>query len=104
MERLTIRHPDGTLLPQCLHCNKAVMGDCGHCDYETQALDRLADYEDIGLTPDEIRGLAGLKFEPLVQVLVDTVPQLVQAIIENLPQALETAVNKAAKEIEEGQP
>lgn len=65
---------------------------------------RLCEYEDTGWTPDEIKRLATVNLEPLIQLLVDTVPQLVQAIVANLPQALEAAVNKAAKEIEEGQP
>ena len=64
---------------------------------------RLADYEDTGLTPEEIKLLCNAITEPIAQALAEVLPQLAQAIVENLPQLVEQAVNKIAGEIEEGQ-
>lgn len=46
------------LLTQCLtgECS----GDCDNCDHELHALNRLAAYEDTGLTPEEIVKMANV--------------------------------------------
>lgn len=64
---------------------------------------RLADYEDTGLTPEQIKMLASGTCEKIAQELVEVLPQMVQAVVENLPRLVEQAVNKIAGEIEEGQ-
>lgn len=66
------------------------------------AIHRLAEYEDTGLTPEQITILASDKLETVADMLVDTVPTLVQAIVELLPQLVEAAVNDAAEELQEG--
>lgn len=65
------------------------------------AMHRLADYEDTGLEPEQIKNLANEKYEQIIQILVDTVPQLVQAIVERLPQLVEAALNDAVEELQE---
>lgn len=55
MERLTeTRHGD-TMLRQCFDYVSPACGvNCGQCDHETQAIARLAEYEDTGLTPAQV--------------------------------------------------
>lgn len=66
MERITKRSPDTTkengvccthfLSPSCL----SVEGNCADgCRWEEAAWARLADYEDTGLTPAEVRSMSG---------------------------------------------
>ena len=67
-----------------------------------EVMQRLAEYEDTGLEPEQIKILAACgQYEQLVSMLVDTMPQLVQAIVERLPQLVELAVNAAAKGLQE---
>ena len=63
---------------------------------------RLCEYEDTGLTPEQITTLASDKLEQVANMLVDTVPQLVQAIVARLPQLVEAALNGAVEELQEG--
>lgn len=57
MDRLTARNKDGTAyFPQCFEepCNgSGYQKDC--CDFLAEACERLAQYEDAGLTPEQIR-------------------------------------------------
>ena len=58
MERLTEYNHDGTFLLQCLTCDEPKMAEyCAECDHITSAIDRLAEYEDTGMEPDEINAL-----------------------------------------------
>lgn len=62
---------------------------------------RLCEYEDTGLTPEQITTLASDKLEQVTNMLVDTVPQLVAAIIERMPQLVEAAANNVVEELQE---
>ena len=97
MERLTVRiagtatmafeHEEMHTLPEWL--------DIVHA--------RLADYEDTGLTPEEIKILYSAECKKFTQALVEVLPQLVAAISDNLPQLVGQAVNNMVGEIKEGQ-
>lgn len=62
MERLT--KVDGIGKNECIKCfgcdpekAGAELENCGYCEHWQNILDRLAAYEDTGLTPDDVRGL-----------------------------------------------
>lgn len=64
MERLTARNerfPDETYYPYCFRedtCRGEGMSDkCDMCELPYKICKKLADYEDTGLTPDQIREL-----------------------------------------------
>lgn len=62
MERLT--KVDGIGMNECIKCfdccpEKAGVNleHCGYCDHWQDIIDRLAAYEDTGLTPEDVAGL-----------------------------------------------
>ncbi len=59
MERLTARNEYGdTYYPYCLRedtCDGLGWHDCNSCEFISQVCSRLADFEDIGLTPEQLR-------------------------------------------------
>ena len=63
---------------------------------------RLAEYEDTGLTPEQVKNLASDQGERLINILAETLPQLVQAIVERLPQLVEAAMDNTVEELQEG--
>ncbi len=57
-------------------------------------MDRLADYEDTGVSPEEINALkqaVGEALAPVTQTLVEVVPQIVQTVVELAPQIAQCA-------------
>lgn len=57
MERLTYKHPAGKIWLAACDLNCECDGECFYC-YEKlmeRALEKLAAYEDIGLSPEELR-------------------------------------------------
>jgi len=55
VERLTKRNKNGdAYYPGCfaVECNEK---ECQTCDFDTQICERLASYEDLGVTPEQIR-------------------------------------------------
>lgn len=52
-------------------------------------LKRLADYEDTGLTPQEIAALMNPAAQKMTDAIVEAIPQLVQFIVENAPKLVE---------------
>lgn len=59
MERLTEHHVDGkgAYMKCSEHCEEDGCGDCGNLDH---IIDRLAAYEDTGLTPEEVKLIANV--------------------------------------------
>ena len=74
MERLTARNKNGeAYYPECYRkdgCD-GFGGDCSNCKFNDGVCEMLAAYEDIGLTPDQIRQMDQLyreKCEELAKV------------------------------------
>lgn len=66
-----------------------------------EVMERLAEYEDTGLTPEEIGIIKKQlldELEPLVQKIVDAVPPLVAAVVENLPALVEQKIMELSRE------
>lgn len=93
MERLT--KMDGMDANECIKCfgcglKKAgvELEHCGYCEHWQHILDRLAAYEDTGLTPEEIMGLCEMdRRAKMAEVLrelpaVDAVPAAIQAQLD----------------------
>jgi hypothetical protein len=58
MNRLTARSKNGeAYYPVCIEACDGEPQDCGNCDIDKDICDRLAAYEDTGLTPERIREL-----------------------------------------------
>lgn len=60
MERLTKRNECGdAYYPECFdHCmGEGASEKCNDCEYDKKICDTLAEYEDTGLTPEQIREL-----------------------------------------------
>lgn len=56
MERLTEKTEsgDGYFYPTCFEKCNGDPEDCAECDFEYEICQRLGEYEDIGLTPEQI--------------------------------------------------
>lgn len=67
MERLTYRSDDGSCcFLHCMHCE----GDnCKCCNEVDNAADRLAAYEDTGLTPEDLQGHGDIDFLRVIELL-----------------------------------
>lgn len=60
MKRLTKRNKCGdAYYPECYErcCGEGSSEKCNDCDYDEKICETLADYEDTGLTPEQIREL-----------------------------------------------
>lgn len=65
-------------------------------------MERLAEYEDTGLTPEEIGIIKKQlldELEPFVQTIVDAVPPLVAAVVEDLPTLVEQKIEQKIMEL-----
>lgn len=97
MERLTV-HIGDTVGMAWEHEEKHTMDE-----WVDMLQTLLCEYEDTGLTPEEIKILYSAECKKVTQALVEVLPQLVAAISDNLPQLVEQAVNNMVGEIKEGQ-
>lgn len=66
-----------------------------------EVMQRLAEYEDTGLTPEEIDAIKSKCTEAVVhfvQNIVDALPQLVEAVAENMPALIEAKIMELSQE------
>lgn len=57
MERLTIRTEEIGVVPNCYDCKSSVTSVCSPRICKQRLLNRLAEYEDLGLSPTELKSL-----------------------------------------------
>lgn len=57
MERLTIRTEEIGVVPNCYDCKSSVGSVCNPRICQQRLLIRLAEYEDLGCTPAELKSL-----------------------------------------------
>lgn len=66
-----------------------------------EVMERLAEYEDTGLTPEEVGVIKSQLSETVahfVQDIVDAIPQLVEAVGENMPALIEAKIMELSQE------
>lgn len=71
IKRLTERNKDGeAYFPSCFGesgCG-GMGGDCSNCDFTAQICERLAAYEDLGVTPERIRAMDSAYLKKCIEV------------------------------------
>ncbi len=79
--RLTARNNAGNpYYPYCFRedtCNGLGTGDCTECEHEKNVLQRLAEYEDTGLSPAEI-----LRMDKMYRMLAEELARCKEALAE----------------------
>ena len=72
IKRLTERNKDGeAYFPACFSesgCGGMMDSDCSSCDITTQICERLAAYEDLGVTPERIRAMDSAYLKKCIEV------------------------------------
>lgn len=85
---------DGYELYCCEYCNENCNNDCYNCEIQ-QAFDRLAAYEDTGLTPKEIEHLKAFKayFDKMYKRHLEIVNWNLNGDLESFDNYYEEAIN-----------
>lgn len=94
MERLTVRDKTGIILCPMSCTKECVPALCSRCKHQIAAFNRLAEYEDTGLTPEEIAVLMDRTAKKIMDAVAENIPSLVQTISENMPRLIDKVADK----------